>query len=97
MSYGEMIERIRDTLLLGRPRLDLPITLNAVTSRVAAAIAGEDPGLVGPLMGSLGSDILPRDMTAPEVFGLRLHRFDRAVEHALREWEELEPGSVAAR
>jgi uncharacterized protein YbjT (DUF2867 family) len=97
MSYGEMIERIRDLLMLGRPRLDLPVTMTAVASRVAAAIAGEDPGLVGPLMGSLGSDILPRDMETAELLGVRLHRFDRAVEHALREWEELEPGSVAAR
>jgi hypothetical protein len=48
-------------------------------------------------MGSLGSDILPRDMTAPELFGVRLHRFDRAVERALGEWERAEPGSVRAR
>ena len=97
MSYGEMIERIRDLLMIDRPSLRLPVSMNAVASQVAAAIAGEDPALVGPLMGSLGSDILPRDMDAPEVFGVRLHRFDRAVERALREWEELEPGSVAAR
>ena len=97
VSYGEMIERIRDLLMLGRPRIALPVSMTAVASQVAAAIAGEDPALVGPLMGSLGSDILPRDMSAPDVFGVRLHRFDRAVERALREWEELEPGSVAAR
>ena len=48
-------------------------------------------------MGSLGSDILPRDMTAAERFGVRLHGFERAVERALREWESLQPGSVAAR
>jgi len=97
VTYGEMIERIRDALMLGRPRIDLPVTLNAVASRVAAAIAEEDIGLVEPLMGSLGSDILPRDMTAPDVFGVRLHRFERAVERALCEWEQLEPGTVAAR
>jgi hypothetical protein len=83
--------------MIGRPTIDLPVSLTPVASQVAAAIAGEDPGLVGPLMGSLGSDILPRDMRAPEVFGVRLHPFDRAVERALREWDELEPGSVAAR
>jgi uncharacterized protein YbjT (DUF2867 family) len=97
MSYGEMIERIRDALLLGRPRLNLPVSLTPVASQVAAAIAGEDAGLVGPLMGSLGSDILPRDMSAVDTFGVRLRPFDRAVERALRDWEEIEPGTVAAR
>ncbi len=97
VTYGEMIERIRDLLLLGRPGFRLPITMTAVASRVAAAIAGEDPGLIEPLMGSLGSDILPRDDRAADVFGVRLRRLDRAIERALREWEELEPGSVAAR
>jgi uncharacterized protein YbjT (DUF2867 family) len=97
VTYGEMIERIRDALMIGRPTIDLPVSLTPVASQVAAAITGEDPGLVGPLMGSLGSDILPRDMRAPEAFGVRLHPFDRAVERALREWDELEPGSVAAR
>jgi uncharacterized protein YbjT (DUF2867 family) len=97
VTYGEMIEGIRDALMIGRPRISLPISLTPVASQVAAAIAGEDPALIGPLMGSLGSDILPRDMTAPGVFGVRLHGFERAVNRALREWEELEPGSVAAR
>ena len=97
LTYGQMIERIRDLLVLGRPSIPLPISMTAVASRVAAAIAGEDPGLIEPLMGSLGSDILPRDMEAPGLFGVRLHGFERAVEAALRAWEELEPGSVAAR
>src|SRR4051794_35993459 len=87
MTYATGIERIRDALLLGRPRLDLPLRLTAVASRVAARIAGEDPALIEPLMGSLGSDLLPRDDRARELFGVRLHRFDAAVEHALREWE----------
>src|SRR5436189_20456 len=50
LTYAEMIERIRDALLLGRPRLDLPFTLTPVAARVAAAIAGEDAELVVPLM-----------------------------------------------
>jgi uncharacterized protein YbjT (DUF2867 family) len=90
MTYGAMIERIRDALLLGRPRLDLPLRLTAVTSRIAAAIAGEDPALIEPLMGSLGSDLLPRDDRAHALFGVRLHPFDAAVEHALGEWEAIE-------
>jgi len=90
MTYGTMIERIRDALLLGRPRLDLPLRLTAVASRIAAAIAGEDPALIEPLMGSLGSDLLPRDERAHALFGVRLHPFDAAVEHALGEWEAIE-------
>src|SRR4051794_3054170 len=90
MTYGTMIERIRAALLLGRPRLDLPLTLTPVASRIAAAIAGEDPALIEPLMGSLGSDLLPRDDRARTLLGVRLHGFDAAVEHALAEWEAVE-------
>lgn len=95
MTYAAMIERIRDALLLGRPRLDLPLRLTAVASRIAAAIAGEDLALIEPLMGSLGTDLLPRDDRARELFGVRLHDFDAAVERALREWEGAE--DLAAR
>jgi hypothetical protein len=65
---------------------------------VAAAIAGEDPGLIEPLMGSLTSDILPRPgHDAAALLGVRTHPFDRAVERALRDWERSEPGTVAGR
>jgi uncharacterized protein YbjT (DUF2867 family) len=87
VTYAQLVERIRDALLLGRPRLDLPFVLTPVASRVAAAIAGEDLGLVGPLMGSLTADLLPRDDGAAELFGVRLHRLDSAIDRALREWE----------
>ncbi|MEY2532817.1 MAG: hypothetical protein QOF29_727, partial [bacterium] len=95
LTYAGMIERIRDLMLLNRPRVDLPLRLTALTSRVAAAIAGEDPALIGPLMGSLSHDLLPRDDRAVELFGVRLHRFDAAVERALRDWERGE--ELAAR
>jgi uncharacterized protein YbjT (DUF2867 family) len=95
MTYAAMLERIRDALLLARPRLDLPLSLTPVASRIAAAIAGEDPALIEPLMGSLGSDLLPRDDRARALFGVRLHAFDAAVERALRELEALE--EIAAR
>src|SRR3954470_19571912 len=95
MTYAAMIERIRDAMLIDRPRLDLPLSLTPVASRIAAAIAGEDPALIEPLMGSLGSDLLPRDDRARELFGVRLHGFDAAVERALRDLEALE--DVAAR
>jgi uncharacterized protein YbjT (DUF2867 family) len=95
LTYAEIVEHIRDALMLGRPRLDLPLTMTPVASRVAAAIAGEDHALVGPLMGSLTGDLLPRDDRAPALLGVRLHRFDAAVERALREWERVE--DLAAR
>ena len=95
LTYAEMIERIRDALLLGRPRLDLPFTLTPVAARVAAAIAGEDAELVVPLMEGLGADLLPRDERAAELFGVRLHHFDAAVEHAPGVWERDE--QLAAR
>jgi hypothetical protein len=62
---------------------------------VAAAIAGEQPELVLPLMGSLRADLLPADDHAAELLNVELHSFDSAVEHALAEWEAREP--LAAR
>jgi uncharacterized protein YbjT (DUF2867 family) len=90
VTYAELIERIRDHLLVGRPRIDLPLTATPIAARVAAAIAGEDPGLIVPLMEGLETDLLPRDDRAPELLGVRLHSLDAAVEHALREWEDSE-------
>jgi len=87
VTYAELVERIRDALLLGRPRVNLPFDLTPVASRVAAALTGEDPGLVTPLMGSLNTDLLPRDRRAADLFSVRLHGLDAAVERALREWE----------
>lgn len=96
VTYRQLIERIRDLLLLDRPvlALDPPAPLS-VTSRVAAAIAGEQHALVGPLMAGLGSDLLPRTGDAAALLGVRLHRLDAAIEHALAEWERDEP--LAAR
>jgi uncharacterized protein YbjT (DUF2867 family) len=95
LSYGEIIERIRDHMLLLRPAIRLPVTMTPVASVVAAAIAGEDVGLIGPLMGSLTTDLIPRSGDAAKLLGVRLHSFDAAVERALREWEEVE--ALAAR
>ena len=97
LTWGDMIETIRDLMLVGRPGLRLPFSLTGVASRVSALIAEEDPEFIGALMGSLGHDLLPRDMDAAGLLGVRLHSYERAVEHALGEWERLEPGSVAAR
>ena len=95
LSYGEMIERIRDLMLVGRPSWRTRATATGIASRVGAVISGEDHDLIGPLMEGLGHDLLPRDGSAPDLLGVRLHSFDAAVERALREWEEREP--LAAR
>jgi uncharacterized protein YbjT (DUF2867 family) len=87
MTYEQLIERIANAMLVRRPRLSLNLTMTPVASVVASAVAGEDIGLIGPLMESLEHDLLPRDDRAPEAFGVRLHRFDSAVERALRDWE----------
>jgi uncharacterized protein YbjT (DUF2867 family) len=95
VTYAELIERIADRMLVRRPRLALNLTMTPVASIVAAAIAGEDPALITPLMEGLETDLLPRDHDAADAFGVRLHSFDAAIERALREWEESE--EVAAR
>ncbi len=95
MTYEQLIERIADTMLVARPKLGLGFTLTPLASQVAAAVAGEDPALIEPLMEGLEHDLLPRDDDAAGAFGIRLHRFDAAVERALREWELTE--EVAAR
>src|SRR3954468_572373 len=95
LTYGEMIERIADHMLVHRMPVRCGFPATVVASRVAAKIAGEDHALIGPLMEGLSGDLLPRDDRAPSLFGVRLHSFDSAVEHALREGEPVEP--LAAR
>lgn len=87
LAYGEMIQRIADSMLVSRPAIRFGLTATPLASRVASAITGEDHELIGPLMEGLGSDLLPRDDRAAAFFGVRLHRFDAAVERALRDWE----------
>jgi uncharacterized protein YbjT (DUF2867 family) len=95
MTYAAMIARISDALMVRRPSVGVGVSLTPIASVVAAAIAGEDPALIEPLMESLEHDLLPRDGDAAAAFGVRLHRFDAAVERALREWESTE--ELAAR
>jgi uncharacterized protein YbjT (DUF2867 family) len=90
MTHGHMMERIADLMMVARPRIDLSFSLTPIAAPVAAAVAGEDVGLIEPLMESLESDLLPRDELAAPAFGVRLHAFDAAVERALRELEALE-------
>ena len=68
VSYGELIDRIRHHMLVGRPTIGLPrLTLTPIASRVSSMIAGEEHALIGPLMESLGEDLLPRDDRAARV------------------------------
>jgi uncharacterized protein YbjT (DUF2867 family) len=88
LTYGAMVERIADLMLVNRPPVRLPLTATPLVSRVAASVAGETYELVGPLMEGLEGDLLPRDDRALALMDVRLHSFDSAVEHALREWED---------
>ena len=77
-------------MLVDRPTIGLKrLTVTPIASRIAAIIAGEQPELIGPLMESLETDLLPRDDRAAPLLGVRLHRLDAAIEHSL--------GSVGAR
>jgi uncharacterized protein YbjT (DUF2867 family) len=96
VSYGELIDRIANLMVVNRPTISFRrLTVTPIASRVASVIAGEDWELVGPLMESLDKDLLPRDDRAARVLGVRLHSLDAAIEHALAEWEAIEP--LAAR
>ena len=95
LTYGEMLERIAEAMLVGRPALRLGVSMTPIAGRLAAAIAAEQPELVVPLMEGLQGDLLAREDHAAERLGVRLHSFDSAVEHALAEWERAEP--LAAR
>ncbi len=95
LTYDDMLRSIAELMLVNRPTVRLGVNLTGITARLAAAIAGEDPALVVPLMEGLQGDLLPADDHAAELLGVRLHSFVAAVEHALAEWEESEP--LAAR
>jgi uncharacterized protein YbjT (DUF2867 family) len=96
VSYGELIDRIADLMLVHRPAVRFKrLKVTPIASRVAAAIAGESYELIGPLMESLDTDLLPADDRAARLLNVRLHDLDAAIEHALAEWERSEP--LAAR
>lgn len=91
LSYGEMIERIADLMGVGRTPIRLGLSQTPAASAVVAGIVGQPVELVRPLMESLEHDLLPReDADGREVYGIHGHSFNRAVEHALREWERTE-------
>ena len=84
MTYGRMIERIAEAMGVGRLPLGFGRSLTPPASAVVAAVTGQPVELVRPLMESLETDLLPRDPDeAPRLYGMRPHRFDRALDHAL--------------
>jgi uncharacterized protein YbjT (DUF2867 family) len=92
LSYGEMIDRIADLMGVGRFPLALSRSFTPSASAVVSAVTDQPLELVRPLMESLESDLLPSDPDeAPRLYGIRPRSFERAVEHALAEWEALEP------
>ena len=91
LTYGAMIERIAESMGVGRLPLGIPRSLTPPASAIVAGVTGQPVELVRPLMESLESDILPREgHDAAQVYGIRPLGFDRAVERALREWESIE-------
>jgi uncharacterized protein YbjT (DUF2867 family) len=95
VTYGQMIERIAESMGVGRVPIGLGASLTPPAAAVVARVTGLDLELVRPLMESLEYDLLPRNDEAEEIFGLRPRPFSRAVEHALAEWETIQP--LAAR
>ena len=95
MTFGAMIERIAELMGVGRSPVRLGVTQTPAASAVVAELAGQPIDLVRSLMESLETDVLPRDDDARRIFGLRPRPFDRAVDHALAEWERTE--ALAAR
>jgi uncharacterized protein YbjT (DUF2867 family) len=92
VTYAELIDLIREAMLLDRPTVGLSrITATPIASRISSVIAGEDWELIGPLMEGLQYDLLPRDSDAAQLLDVRLHPMRRAINRALREWEETEP------
>ncbi len=91
MTYGAMIERIAESMGVGRLPLGFGRSLTPPASAIVAGVTGQPVELVRPLMESLESDILPREgHEAAPLYGIRTLHFDRAVERALREWESRE-------
>lgn len=96
ISYGELIDRIRHHMLVGRPTISFRrLSLTPIVSRIASLIGRESYELMGPMMESLEQDLLVAENSAVDVLDVRLHSLDAAIEHALREWEATE--ALAAR
>jgi uncharacterized protein YbjT (DUF2867 family) len=95
MTYGAMVERIADAMGVNRLPVPIPATQTPAASAVVSRVTDQPLELVRPLMESLEHDLLPRDDDARRIYGIEPHDFERALEHALRDWESDE--ALAAR
>ncbi len=95
LTYGELVQRIAELMMLSRPSVGFGVSVTPIAARLAALLTDEQPELVLPLMEGLTGDLLPGGQEAATALNVELHSFDSAVEHALYEWEKLEP--LAAR
>lgn len=95
LTYGQLMQEIASLMMLSRPTVGLGFSATPLTARLAASIADERPELIAPLMEGLTGDLLPTDEDSAGLLGVELHSFESAVEHALYEWELVEP--LAAR
>ena len=96
VSYGAMIERIAESMGVGRMPVGLGFSLTPPASAVVSAVTEQPLELVRPLMESLEYELLPRDAAeAPRMYGIHPLPFGRAVERALADWERSE--ELAAR
>jgi uncharacterized protein YbjT (DUF2867 family) len=95
VTYGEIVEQIAELMGVGRMPIGFGASLTPPASSVVSAVTEQPLELVRPLMESLESDILPRDSSAAELYGIKPLPFERAVERALGEWEKTE--TLAAR
>ncbi len=91
LTYGEIIEGIRDLMMIARPTVAVPLDSTPIFGRIAAAITGEDEALILPLMGGLTGDLLARDDSWRTILDVRPHRFSHSVNRALLELERVEP------
>lgn len=90
LTFAEIIARVAELMGVGRPTLRLPSGAMQGGAAVVARLSGQPLELVRPLMESLEHDLLPRNDDALRLYGLRPRSFDRAVDHALADWERAE-------
>src|SRR3954468_19401649 len=67
VTYAQMVERIAESMGVGRTPLGLRFSLTPPAAAVVANVTGLDIELVRPLMESLEYDLLPRNADAVEL------------------------------
>ena len=97
LTYGEMLERVADLMGVGRPSFAVPASPTQASAALVSAITEQPIELVRPLMESLEHDLLPRDDQARGLYAIRPRLFDRAVDHALAEWDRANHEQASAR